>query len=145
LAKGYALDSFALIGYLENEPFAKDMEAVLRDAGRGNTRLYLHAIHLGEVYYITHRQKGKDVADLVYTRIKGFPVSFVDRISEELLLTASSLKARFPISYADAFAAALAKINRVPLLSGDPEFQSLQQSGELNMAWLRSTAPFIEE
>ena len=129
MAKGYALDSFALIGYLENEPFAGELEAVLRDAGRGDTHLYLHAIHLGEVYYITYRQKGKDVADLVYTRIKAFPVNFADRISEELLLTASNLKARFPISYADAFAAALAKINRVPLLSGDPEFESLQESG----------------
>ena len=129
MAKGYVLDSFALIGYLENEPFAGELEAVLRDAGRGNTRLYLHVIHLGEVYYITHRQKGKDIADLVYARIKGFPVNFVDRISEELLLTASRLTARFPISYADAFAAALAKMNRVPLLSGDPEFESLQESG----------------
>jgi predicted nucleic acid-binding protein len=145
LAKGYVLDSFALIGYLENEPFAEEMEAVLRDAGRGNIRLYVHVIHLGEVYYITHRENGKDVADLAYTRIKGFPVSFVDRISEELLLTASILKARFAISYADAFAAALAKINRVSLLSGDPEFESLQESGELDMAWLRSAPPFIEE
>jgi predicted nucleic acid-binding protein len=145
LAKGYVLDSFALLGYLENEPFAEEMEVVLRDAGRGQTRLYLHAVHLGEVYYITHREKGKDVADLVYTRIKGFPISLVDRISEELLLTASSLKARFPISYADSFAAALAKINRVPLLSGDPEFESLQKSNELDMAWLRSAPPFIEE
>ena len=80
-----------------------------------------------------------------YTRIKGFPISFVDRISEELLLNASSLKARFPISYADSFAAALAKVNRVPLLSGDPEFESLQKNEELEMAWLRSVPPFIEK
>ncbi|MBW1782268.1 MAG: PIN domain-containing protein [Deltaproteobacteria bacterium] len=145
MAKGYVLDSFALIGYLENEPFAEEMEVVLRHAGRGDIRLYVHVIHLGEVYYITHREKGKDVADLAYTRIKGFPLNFVDRISEALLLTASILKARFPISYADAFAAAMAKINRVPLLSGDPEFLSLQEKGELDMAWLRSTPPFIEE
>jgi len=31
------------------------------------------------------------------------------------------------------------------LLSGDPEFESLQENGELNMAWLRSAPPFIEE
>lgn len=100
---------------------------------------------MGEVYYITCREKGKDVADLAYTRIKGFPVRFVDRITEELLLTASGLKAKFSISYADSFAAALAKINRVPLLSGDPEFEPLQENGEVDMAWLRSAPPFIEE
>lgn len=144
MAKGYVLDSFALIGYLENEPFAEEMEAVLRDARRGGVRLYVHAIHLGEVVYITHREKGKAVADRVYSRIKAFPIHLVDRISEELLLIASSLKARFPISYADAYAAALAKINRVPLLTGDPEFEPLQGKGELDVAWLRSTPPFIQ-
>lgn len=145
MAKGYVLDSFALIGYLENEPFAEKMEGLFRDAGTGKTRLYLHAIHLGEVYYITCRERGKDLADLAYTRIKSFPVNLIDRITEELLLTASGLKARFPISYADSFAAALAKINRVPLLSGDPEFKPLQEDGEVDMAWLRSVPPFIEE
>lgn len=144
MPKGYVLDSFALIGYLEDEPFAEEMEALLRDAKRGGTRLYVHAIHLGEVYYITHREKGKDVADLAYTRIKAFPIHVVDRISEALLLTASSLKARFPVSYADAYAAALAKINRVPLLTGDPEFKPLQEHGELDVVWLRSVPPFIE-
>jgi ribonuclease VapC len=143
-AQGYVLDSFALIGYLENEPFAEQMEYLLRDAVRGKIALYVHAIHLGEVYYITHRERGKNLADLVYKRIKEFPLSFVDRINEELLLTASSIKARYPVSYTDAFAAALAKINRFPLLSGDPEFLPLQEHGEIHMAWLRSTPPFIE-
>lgn len=44
--------------------------------------------------------------------------------------TASSLKARFPILYADAFTAPLARINRVPLFSGEPVFASLLESGE---------------
>ena len=55
MAEGYVLDIFALIGYLENEPFAEQMEAVLRGAKRGGTHLYVHAIHLGEVYYIAYR------------------------------------------------------------------------------------------
>lgn len=138
MAKGtnYVLDSFALIGYLENEPFAQEIEDLLHRAKKGFPRLYLHALHLGEVYYITLREQGKDVADLAYTRIKRFPIKFVETINEELLLAAATLKANYPISYADSFAAALAKVNNASLLTGDPEFRNLEEGGTLEITWL---------
>ena len=46
------LDSFALIGYLENETFSPKVEKLLKKARQGKIRIYLHAIHLGEVYYL---------------------------------------------------------------------------------------------
>ena len=138
MAKGtnYVLDSFVLIGYLENEPFAQEIEDLLHQAEKGVSRLYLHALHLGEVYYITLREQGQDVADLAYTRIKRFPVKFVETINEELLLTAAAIKANYPISYADSFAAALAKVNNALLLTGDPEFRTLEEDGILEIHWL---------
>jgi predicted nucleic acid-binding protein len=137
LVKGtnYVLDSFVLIGYLENEPFAQKIEDLLLQAKKGVPRLYLHALHLGEVYYITLREQGKDVADLAYNRIKRFPIKFVETINEELLLTAAALKANYPISYADSFAAALAKVNNASLLTGDPEFRNLEEDGILEITW----------
>jgi uncharacterized protein len=138
LAKGnsYVLDSFALIGYLEDEPFAQKIEDLLQQAKKGLPHIYLHALHLGEVYYITLREQGKDVADLAYTRIKRFSIKFVENINEELLLTAAALKANYPISYADSFAAALAKIKNALLLTGDPEFRNLEADGILETTWL---------
>ena len=138
MAKGnsYVLDSFALIGYLENEPFAQEIEDLLHQAKKGLPHIYLHALHLGEVYYITLREQGKDVADLAYTRIKRFPIKFVETINEELLLTAATLKANYPISYADSFAAALAKINNSSLLTGDPDFRNLEKNGILKVSWI---------
>ena len=47
--------------------------------------------------------------------------------------SAAVLKARFPISYADAFAAALAQKHRCPLVTGDPEFRSVDS---LEIDWL---------
>jgi len=132
----YVLDSFALIGYLENEQFAQKIEDLLYQAEKGTSHLYLHALHLGEVYYITLREQGQDVANLAYSRIKRFPITFVETINEELLLTAASLKANYPISYADSFAAALAKVNNALLLTGDPEFQTLEEDGILEINWL---------
>jgi len=132
----FVLDSYALIGYLENESFSEQIQHVLIEAKSGASRLYFHAIHLGEVYYITLREQGQSLADLAYSRIKVLPIRLIDRIDEELLLAAAGLKARYPISYADSFAAALAMINNCPLLTGDPEFRSLETQGIISIQWL---------
>jgi ribonuclease VapC len=133
----YILDSYALIGYLENEHFADRIEQLLKQAKKGGVSLYLHALHLGEVYLITLREQGIRLADLAYSRIKAFPLNFIDQIDEELLLTAASLKANFPISYADSFAAALAKIKNCALLSGDPELKTLENEKVIVIEWLK--------
>jgi predicted nucleic acid-binding protein len=130
------LDSFALIGYLEDEGFASRIEELLKQARRGKSRIYLHAIHLGEVYYITLRERGQDLADLAYNRIKSFPLTYIDTIDEALLRTAAKLKANYPISYADAFAASLAIIHNSFLLTGDPEFKKIEKKENISIEWL---------
>ena len=132
----YVLDSYAVIGYLEDEPFADWLQRLLLSARKKSCRLYIHAIQLGEVYYITLREQGKPTADLAYARIKDFPITIVDTIDEKLLLSAASLKATFPISYADAYAAALARQHDAILLTGDPEFKSLEKKELISVKWL---------
>ena len=132
----FVFDSYALIGYLENEAFSDQIQHILTQAKKRDFRLYIHAIHIGEVYYITLREQGKSLADLAYARIKALPIKMIDRIDEELLLTVAGLKAKYPISYADSFAAALAMIKNCPLLTGDPEFNSLEKQGIISMEWL---------
>ena len=136
ISKRFVLDSYALIGYLENEPFSQRIEELLKQARKGDCRLYLHAIQLGEVYYITFREQGQNSADLAYARIKAFPLTFVDHIDENLLIMACTLKANYPISYADSFAAALAEIHECILLSGDPEFKVLEKEEIIRVDWL---------
>ena len=132
----FVFDSYALIGYLENESFSNHIEEILNKARAGDFRLYLHVIHLGEVYYITLRERGRDLADLAFSRIKAFPVKLVQHIDDKLLLMAATFKANYPISYADSFAAALAKINKCSLLTGDPEFKILEKQGMITIEWL---------
>ena len=132
----FVFDSYALIGYLENESFSDQIQHILTQAKKRDFRLYIHAIHIGEVYYITLREQGKSLADLAYARIKALPIKTIDRIDEELLLTAAGLKAKYPISYADSFAAALAMTKNCPLLTGDPEFTSLEKQGIISIEWL---------
>ncbi len=49
--------------------------------------------------------------------------------------TAADFKARFRISLADAFAAALAKEKKAELVTGDPEFKALEK--EIKIIWLK--------
>jgi predicted nucleic acid-binding protein len=49
--------------------------------------------------------------------------------------TAADVKARFKLSLADAFAAALAKEKKAELVTGDPEFPPLHQ--EIKIHWLK--------
>ena len=130
------LDSFALIGYLENEAFSSRVETLLKQAREGKNLIYLHAIHLGEVYYIILREQGQDLADLAYARIRAFPLTYIEIIDEELLRTAATLKAKYPISYADAFAAAMAVMNNAFLLTGDPEFRVIEKKEKISIEWL---------
>jgi len=130
------LDSFALIGYLENETFSAKVEKLLKQARHGKIQIYLHALHLGEVYYITLREQGQDLADLAFARIKAFPLQYIDSIDDEMLRTAARLKAEYPISYADAFAASLAIIRHSALLTGDPEFRKLEKNEDISIEWL---------
>ena len=132
----FVFDSYALLGYLEDEPFAGWIQELLLEARAGRKRLFLHMIHLGEVYYITLRERGESDADIAYTRIKDLPLTLLDKIDEELLLEAASPKATFPISYADAFAAALAGLYDAALLTGDPEFRQLEEENLLSIHWL---------
>ena len=112
------------------------MESLLKQARKGKTVVYLHALHLGEVYYITLREQSQNMADLAYARIRSFPLRYIDIIDDELLRKAAWLKANYPISYADAFAAALAIISSSDLLTGDPEFQKLEKKEAISIDWL---------
>jgi predicted nucleic acid-binding protein len=49
--------------------------------------------------------------------------------------SAADFKARFKLSLADAFAAALAREKKAELVTGDPEFKPLDQ--ELKIHWLK--------
>jgi predicted nucleic acid-binding protein len=136
-SKKLVLDSYAMIGYLENEAFSDRVQDLLFGARNGTVTLYFHMIHFGEVYHITLREQGQALADLAYSRVKALPLRFVDRINEELLRTAATLKATHQISYADSFAAAMAVVNKCLLLTGDPEFGPLEKEGVLDIEWLQ--------
>jgi predicted nucleic acid-binding protein len=55
---------------------------------------------------------------------------------QSIPLQAAIFKAKQRISYADAFAAALAKLRRAELVTGDAEFKVLEK--EIRISWLKN-------
>ena len=95
-------------------------------------RLFLSLINWGEVVYIVRREKGEVAAQEVMARIDVSPITLrgVDR---RLVQSAAALKARYPIAYADAFAAATAQALKLPVVTGDPEFRRLEK--DVGIVW----------
>jgi predicted nucleic acid-binding protein len=132
----YVLDAFAVVAYLRDEPGAEAVARLLRAARAGRVRLLMHWINLGEVYYTVRREEGSARAAVVLAQVKGYPMTLLSDCAEEFLLTAADLKATYSISYADAFAVALAVREEATLVTGDPELKPLGTVGVVRLSWI---------
>jgi predicted nucleic acid-binding protein len=131
------LDSWALIAFLEDEPAADEVEKLLQQAADERHKLLLSAVNWGEVYYNTMRKVSREAAEQKAHDIASLPIEVVG-VGEDLVLVrqAAIFKATHKMSYADCFAAALAKLKNAELVTGDPEFQALEK--DIKVAWLRT-------
>lgn len=129
----YLLDSFAVLAYLNDEPGGVRVQEVLALAKGHKCRLVMSMINLGEVLYLTERNRGLSAAQTVQALVESLPLELLE-VSRDLILDAAHVKAQHPISYADAFAIALAIRESAIVLTGDPEFQTV---GDIvNVEWL---------
>ena len=120
------LDSFALIAYFRDEPGAELMENLLVSAGKKDSPLHLTDVNYAEVKYSIVKKDGAAAWEEAAKTLQALPIDF-HSTSRTLADTAADFKARFKISLADAFAAALAKEKKAELVTGDPEFKSLEK------------------
>src|SRR5260370_34323460 len=128
------LGSWALIALFNEEPAADDVEKLLHAATAGRHALLMHVINWGEIYYTTMRRGGESAAKSIAADIAQMPIKIVESASFDLVRQAPILKATKNLSYADCFAAALAKVRRCELLTGDRELKSLEP--EIKLGWL---------
>jgi ribonuclease VapC len=84
----------------------------------------MSAINVGEVYYFLIKRGHSAIAERWRQRSRTLPMR-VDVPKDEHIWAAASLKAKFPISYADAFAAELGQRHGCAVMTGDPEFRSV--------------------
>ena len=126
----YVLDSYALFSYIEGEKGAKIVAEILKEGIYNNAEIFMSVINWGEVYYTVLREQDKKVAELYLTTIERYPITIID-VNKASTLEAAEFKAFYKMSYADAFAASLAKNREAILVTGDKEFKAIENKVEI--------------
>jgi predicted nucleic acid-binding protein len=122
----YVLDAWALLALLQSEePAASRVKQLLLEGDRQQVTLLLSVVNLGEVYYRVGRRSDRTTAMDTLSDIRKLSLTIVP-VSDEMVFAAADFKMAYAISYAEAFAAALADRTGATLVSGDPEFDQLQ-------------------
>jgi ribonuclease VapC len=130
------LDAHALMVLFNDEPGAEEIEKILIKAESGSPQLLMSVVNWGEIYYSILRGASQEMADAKAHEIAGMQIELVpvDADDLELVRQAAAFKATRKMSYADCFAAALAKIKNAELVTGDREFKQLAR--DVKIHWL---------
>ena len=132
-SKAVILDSWAVLAYFQNEPAAAAVQKILLVSQDNGTRLVMTMINAGEVWYNYARRASTEVANERIQQLRMTGIEFIEA-DWDLTKEAAHLKSRYPIAYADCFAAALAKREGGRLVTGDPEFRRLDK--EISVIWI---------
>ena len=123
--KRVVFDSYALIAFFRQEEGSKMVRDLLVKMASGETEGFMTTVNVGEVYYMVSRKSGPKNAATALDALLKFPLVIVDA-DLKLTLEAAALKAKYALSYADAFAAALTIAKKATLITGDAEFENLK-------------------
>jgi predicted nucleic acid-binding protein len=130
------LGAWAVMVWLKGQqPAADQMRKLLEAADRGDRRLSMSIVNLGEVFYLSVKARdityGRQVLETLQPRVMTISAH------DDLVMMAATLKARHAISYADGFAAATALLQNAPLVTGDPEMRAMATvEKSLQLEWI---------
>jgi ribonuclease VapC len=128
------LDSYGLLAYFRGEENGLKVRDLLDKAASADRPLHMSDVNYAEVKYTLLKKDGAEAWAQAAEVLKSLPIDF-HPTSRALADAAADFKARFKISLADAFAAALAKEKKAELVTGDPEFKPLEK--EIKINWLK--------
>ena len=124
------LDSWPVLAVLANQQGAAKAEQVLGSALREKRRVVISVVNAGEIWYAIVRRKSRDAAEGALERLYTMRVELVP-VDWTIARQAAEYKARGGISYADCFAAALAKCVGGEILTGDREFEVVEDDADI--------------
>ncbi len=127
------LDAHGLMIFLEKETGYEKVESLFINAVEKDENLLITTVNYGEVCYIILRECGQEKLEEITKTIQTLPIDIVN-VDIQLAKRAAYFKAGKKISYADCFAAALAKIHMGEVVTGDQEFKVLED--EVNIVWV---------
>ena len=131
--KALVLDSWAVLAYLEDESSGQKVAELIGDAHEHGIPLLMSVVNAGEVWYILAREISETEADKAIDGLRLLGIEFADA-DWKLARIAGTFKAKHRMSFADCFAAALAKEHKAELVTGDKEFKQVE--GEIKIHWV---------
>jgi ribonuclease VapC len=127
------LDACALMTYLEKEQGYQKVKEFFVKAAESEKNLLMTTVNWGKVFYVLAQDYGIAEAEKIQRIVETFPIEFVP-VDLSLAKQAALYKATKKLPYAACFAAALAKLHKGELITGDKEFKSLED--EIKIVWI---------
>lgn len=121
----FILDTYAVIAFLLKEEGGKTVKRILEYIKEKSVKIYLNEINLGDVYYRIWKNEGESIGKEALNSCLSLPIKLIT-VDREIILHAAEIKAQNRVSYADAFCIATAKEKQAQILTGDPEFTSIE-------------------
>jgi ribonuclease VapC len=123
-----------MLAFLGGEPAGREVRQLLRQARQGRVLALFSIINFGEALYIVEREQGRQAAERAVGIVDQLALRIVPA-DRSLVFDAAHVKARYPISYADAFSVAVARRFGGDVMTGDPEFGAV--ASEVTIRWLQ--------
>lgn len=127
------LDSYAVLAFLSKEKGHELVLTLLEQAVEENRKLLIATPNWAEVRYMVERKVGAARWGEAKAKLLGLPIEIIDA-NQELAETAGEIKAFHKMSLAACFAAALARLRKAAIYTGDPEFKAIE--AEQKIIWL---------
>ncbi len=131
--KALVFDSWAIIAFYEDEPAGKQVAEIISEANDDGTPLWMSVVNAGEVWYIIARRTSEAEADETIAELQSLGIQ-LDNAEWKISRQAAFFKSKHTMSYADAFAAALALQKNAHLVTGDREFKQVEK--EIAVLWV---------
>ena len=108
---------------------------MLKQAVADNVELHISSINVGELFYMLCRKNNLNLATEAIEATLKFPIQVHEPPLNETL-HAAKLKAACKLSLADAHAAALTIKLRATLITGDKEFNNIENEENFKVEYL---------
>ena len=131
--RALVLDSWAVVAFYGDEPAGKRVEEIIANANDKQIPLWMSVVNAGEVWYVIARRTSTVEADATIDELRSLGIQF-DNAEWKITRQAAMFKSHHKMSFADAYATALALQKNAHLVTGDREFRQVEK--QLKILWV---------